>query len=138
DDGDGQVDDKGYDWSKYQYPVQYAYCSDFYAGFSNPRCQRWDTGWNFTEATENHIMRYDRDYVFDHFRRDRSPPWGSGRGYIARLESRRFFHMTNVYRYYLYTRRTAFEAPLFKDWAAAAYKGLNFLERVLQTPEPGR
>jgi hypothetical protein len=83
-------------------------------------------------------MRYDRDYVFDHFRRDRSPPWGSGRGYIARLESRRFFHMTNVYRYYLYTRRTAFEAPLFKDWASAAYKGLNFLERVLQTPEPGR
>jgi uncharacterized protein DUF4953 len=128
---------KGYSWSKYLYQVDYAYCSDLYAQFSNPRCQLWDAGWNFTEATDNHVMRYDRDYVFDHFRRDRAN-WGSPAGYMARLESRRLFHLVNVYRYYLYTRRTAFDAPLFKDWAAAAYKGLNALERILQTPEPGR
>jgi hypothetical protein len=137
DDGDGEVDDKGYDWSNYEYQVSYGYCSDIYAGYSNPRCQRWDTGMDFLESTEQHIMRYDRDYVFDHFRRDRSPPWGSGRAYMARLEARRFIHMTNVFRYYLYTRRSAFEAPLYDNWKKAAFKGLNFLERVLQTPEPG-
>lgn len=139
-DGDGEADDKGFDWSGYQFPVDYKYCSDMYASYSNPRCQRWDTGWDFLEATENHIGRYDRDYVFDHFRRDSFVPggWGRPRSFMARLESRRLYHMTNVFRYYLYTRRTAFNAPLFKDWAEASYRGLNFMERVLQTPEPGR
>jgi hypothetical protein len=28
--------------------------------------------------------------------------------------------------------------PLMQDWTNAAYKGLNFFGRVLQTPEPGR
>jgi hypothetical protein len=132
--------DKGFEWSKYLYPVRYRYCSDIYAQYSNPACQRWDTGWNFLEATEAHIMAYDRDYVFDHFRRDRyatGAGWGSPAAYMARLTSRRLYHMTNVFRYYLYTRRSAFEAPLYKDWADAAYKGLNFLERIIQTPEPG-
>jgi hypothetical protein len=138
DDGDGQVDDKGFDWSKYVYSVDYKYCSDLYANFSIPSCQRWDAGWDFTEATENHINRWDRDYVFDHFRRDQLAGWRSPRGYMARLQGRRFFHMTNVFRYYLFVRRTAIEAPTFDDWREAAYRGLNFLERVLQTPEPGR
>src|SRR5205823_3439999 len=117
-DGDGIADDKGYDWSQYLFQVDYKYCSDLYASFANPACQRWDTGWNFLESTQNHIMRYDRDYVFDHFRRDAftAGGWGSPRAFMARLESRRLFHMSNVFRYYLYTRRTAFDAPLFKDW----------------------
>lgn len=132
--------DKGFPWSTYIYPVHYKYCSDLYARYSNPACQRWDTGWNFRESTDAHIMAYDRDYVFDHFRRDRfsTVGWGSPSAYMARLTSRRLYHMTNVFRYYLYTRRSAFEAPLYKDWAEAAYKGLNFLERIIQTPEPGR
>ncbi|MCK6545665.1 zinc-dependent metalloprotease [Myxococcota bacterium] len=139
-DGDGVADDKGFDWANYLYPVEYKYCSDMYASYSNPRCQRWDMGWDFVESTDSHIMKYDRDYVFDHFRRDRFTPggWGRPRTFMARLESRMMYHMTNVFRYYLYTRRTAFQAPIYKDWADAAYRGLNFLERVLQTPEPGR
>jgi hypothetical protein len=76
--------------------------------------------------------------VFDHFRRDQLSGWGNPRGYMSRLQSRRFFHMTNVFRYYLFVRRTALEAPSYDDWREAAYRGLNFLERVLQTPEPGR
>jgi hypothetical protein len=54
------------------------------------------------------------------------------------LQARRFFHMTNVFRYYLFVRRTTFLAPRFDDWKEAAYRGINFLERVLQTPDPGR
>lgn len=138
DDGDGVADDKGFDWSRYQLAVTYNYCSDLYANYSIPSCQRWDTGWDFEEATDYHINRWDRDYVFDHFRRDKLAGWGNPYAYMARLQSRRFFHFTNVFRYYLYTRRSSFEADIYKDWAAAAYKGLNFLERVLQTPEPGR
>ncbi len=136
-DGDGVVDDKGHNWNSYLYQVDYSYCSDLYAGFSIPFCQRWDTGWDFEEATQAHINRYDRDYVFDHFRRDALSGWGNPRSYVARLQSRRFYHMTNVFRYFLFTRRSAFDFPVFEDWREAAYRGLNFLERVIQTPEPG-
>ncbi len=138
DDNDGRVDDKGYDWSRYYWRVNHAYCSDLYASFSNPFCQRWDTGWNFTESTDYHINRWHRDYVFAHFRRDAVAPWTNGRRYMMGLQARRLYHLTNVYRYYLYTRRTAFEADLYTDWAEAAYKGINALERIVQSPEPGR
>lgn len=136
---DGVADDKGFDYSQYYTQVPYGYCSDLYANFSNPFCQRWDTGWDFLESTQAHINRWDRDYIFDHFRRDAFSPtgWGNPRAYMARLLSRRFFHMTNVFRYYLYTRRSLFEAPRYDDWQEAAYAGLNFLERVIQDPEPG-
>ncbi|MEO1229529.1 MAG: hypothetical protein AAFZ18_11530, partial [Myxococcota bacterium] len=57
--------------------------------------------------------------------------------YMARLMARRFFHMSNVYRYYLFTRQSAFRAPRYEDWEEAMYEGINFLERVIQAPEPG-
>ena len=71
------------------------------------------------------------------FRRDRFSVsgWYNPAYYVYRLESRRLFHMTNVFRFYLYTRRTVFEADLFDNWAEASYRGLN--ERMIQTPEPG-
>ncbi|MEO1334305.1 MAG: hypothetical protein AAFV29_01620, partial [Myxococcota bacterium] len=138
-DGDGIVDDKGFDWSQYQYPVQHGYCSDRFASFSNPFCQRWDAGWDFEESVQYQINRFDRDYVFNHFRRDRLGfTFGDPRQYMQSLQARRLFPMTNMFRYYLFTRRSAFEADLYQDWAEAAYRGVNFLERVLQAPEPGR
>ena len=137
-DGDGLADDKGYDWATYQYPVEHGYCSDIYANFSNPFCQRFDAGWDFEEAVQYHINRFDRDYVFNHFRRDRLGTWGDPRTYVSRLQAVRLFHMTNVFRYSLFTRQSAFEADLYEDWAEAAYRGINFMERVLQAPEPGR
>jgi hypothetical protein len=139
---------KGFPWSQYLWQVSYMYCSDLFAQFSDPRCQLWDSGWDFNEITSNHIMRYERDYVFSNFRRDRGTcPQGGAcltgqfptpRAYMARLESRRLWHLVNVYRFYLYTRRSAVVAPVLDDWANAAYKGLNELESILQTPEPGR
>ncbi len=139
DDGDGVADDRGLDWSRYMHRVEYAYCSDLYAGFVNPFCQRWDSGWDFLEATRNHINRYDRDYVFDHFRRDAYPigGWYSPRAYMARFQSRRLFHMSNVFRFFLFTRTRRLDAPVYESWAEAAYEGLNFMERVIQAPEPG-
>lgn len=138
-DRDGVPDDKGFDWSTYMYDVPYEYCSDRFANFSNPFCQRYDAGWDFEEATDYHIIQYDRDYVFTHFRRDRFSPtgWGNPFGYMWYLLNRRLFHMTNVYRYFLYTRRSALEADRFTDWREAAYKGINMLDRIIQEPEPG-
>ena len=138
DDGDGVVDDRGYNWNTYIHRVPYNFCTDNFAGFS-PGCQRWDTGANFLEAVNHHIDAYDRDYLFSNFRRDRFSVsgWYNPAYYVYRLESRRLFHMTNVFRFYLYTRRTVFEADLFDNWAEASYRGLNFLERMIQTPEPG-
>ncbi len=124
-------------WEGVLHPVPYEYCSDLYANFSNPFCQRWDTGWTFTEAVQSHADKFDRDYVFNNFRRDSMSPWGNAGAYMQRLMARTMFHMTNVYRYYLFTRGSAFQAPRYLDWAEASYRGLNFLERVIQTPEPG-
>lgn len=141
-DFDGILDDKGVNWSEYLHRVPYAYCSDRYAGFSNPRCQRWDAGWDFLEAMQQHANRYDRDYVFRNFRRDRFAQdwlgWGNTRSYLFRLLSRRFRPMANTFQYYVYTRGSFLELPVFQDYAEAAYEGVNFLERVIQTPEPGR
>lgn len=138
DDGDGIPDDIGYDWNNYMHRVPYDFCPDSYAGYA-PGCQRWDTGADFLESVNHHIDAYDRDYIFNNFRRDRfsGSGWYSPQSYMYSLESRRLFHMTNVFRYYLFTRRTVFEAPLFSKWAEATYAGLNFLERIIQTPEPG-
>ncbi len=152
DDGDGIADDQGgvqdfftdrgregVNWDNYLHRVEYSFCPDDFAGYS-PGCQVWDVGGNFLEAVDAHINAYDQNYLFDSFRRDRfsSTGWGNPRAYLARLEGRRFFHLVNVFRYYLYTRRSTFaNTPLIKNWAEAAYRGLNTLERVLQTPEPG-
>lgn len=136
-DGDGIPDDKGFNWSGYDYTVDYGYCSDIYAGFSNPFCQRWDAGWDFEQAASYHINRFDRDYVFAHFRRDKLAPWTNPWAYMARLQARRLIPLTAMYRYYLFTRRSAFEAPQYEDWAEAAFRGVNFLERVVQSPNPG-
>ncbi len=135
-DGDLVPDDVGYDWNSFMHRVPYDFCPDDFAGYS-PNCQRWDTGADFLESVRHHMDQYDRDYIFNNFRRDRSSGFYNPSGYVARLESRTLFHMTNVFRYYLYTRRTAFEAPLFAKWAEASYEALNFLDRIIQTPEPG-
>ncbi|MBI2375257.1 MAG: hypothetical protein HYV07_14780 [Deltaproteobacteria bacterium] len=150
-DQDGVADDRGYGcrpgpdgsvegcFENVLHRVEYEFCPDEYAGYS-PGCQPYDTGADFLESTNNFILRYDRDYIFSNFRRDAwsATGWGSPGAYMQRLEARTLFHMTNVFRYYLYTRRTAFEAPLFEKWAEAAYRGINFLDRIIQTPEPGR
>jgi hypothetical protein len=129
---------RGFNWDVYQHRVLYDFCPDDYAGYS-PKCQLWDHGADFLEAVDNHIMAYDRDYIFSNFRKDAYSDigWGNPRVYMNGLLTRRLNHMTNVFRYYLYTRQTAFNAPLFQKWAQAAYHGVNFLERMLQTPEPG-
>ena len=136
DDGDGVPDDKGYDYASWKHEVPYRYCSDLFAGFSNPFCQRWDTGWDFQESVESQIMRYDRDYLWRAFQRDRSN-FGNPLPMLIRLVFRRFKLFSDVYQYFVFTSTADDTIGRFNDWEEAAYLGANFLERVLQTPEPG-
>lgn len=117
--------------------VEYEFCPDEYAGF-NPGCQPWDHGADFEEQIDYIINRYESNYLFDYFRRDRVN-YGNPRTHMARLEARTFFHMVNAFRYYLFYRRSALaDTPVVQKWLNAAFKGVNFLERIIQTPEPGR
>lgn len=140
DDNDGVADDKGYDWGTYVHEVEYAYCTDIFAGFSNPFCQRWDAGWDFEEQIQNHMVKYDRDFIFEHFRRDRAPWFGFGNPnvYLSRVVSRRFKPMSDVFQYYLFTRESRLDSSRIDDWRESAIKGLNFLERILTMPDVGR
>ncbi|MEM1024052.1 MAG: zinc-dependent metalloprotease [Myxococcota bacterium] len=136
DDGDGVADDKGYDYASWKHEVPYKYCSDLFAGFSNPFCQRWDTGWDFQESVESQIVRYDRDYLWRSFQRDRSN-FGNPVPLLIRLVFRRFKLFSDVYQYFVFTSTADDTIGRFNDWEEAAYLGANFLERVLQSPEPG-
>ncbi len=126
-----------FDFSQFVYEVPYEYCSDRFAGFSNPFCQRWDAGWDFTESVVNNVFRYDRDYIFDHFQMDRSWFGTNPFSYVNRLLFRRFKVMNDVYQYFVFTSNSSLDSPRYDDFEEAAYRGLNFLERVLQEPEPG-
>ncbi|MGF1511377.1 MAG: hypothetical protein ACFB9M_17945 [Myxococcota bacterium] len=136
DDEDGVEDDKGFDWSQWRHEIPYGYCSDLFANYTNPFCQRWDAGWDFRESVENAIIRYDRDYIWRSFQRDRSN-FGSPNSLVNQLINRRFKVMSDVYRYFLFTRSSDVDFGRVADYQDAAYIGLNFLERVLQSPEPG-
>jgi hypothetical protein len=135
-DGDGVIDDRGYDWSQWKHEIPYEYCSDLQAGFSNPFCQRWDAGWDFLESVQNSIIRYDRDYIWRSFQRDRSN-FGSPLPLLINLVFRRFKIMSDVYQYFVFTQTADDDIGRYNDWQEAAYLAANFLERVLQSPEPG-
>lgn len=125
-------------WAETLTEVPYKYCTDTSAGYSWPFCQRWDAGWDLAEQVQNHVQRFDRDYLFSHFRRDKLSGWGNPNGYMQSLFSRRLRHMSNVFRYYMWTRSSNLSVGRNRDFAESTYIGLNFLERVLQSPEPGR
>jgi hypothetical protein len=120
--------------------VPYMYCSDMYAWGGNISCNRYDMGVTAEEIVGNAAEMYEFYYPFQAFRGhrmwDMSDPVG---GYMGRLQSRTFQPMLNAFRFfYFYRRSTASIWPLIRDWSAAAFRGMNFFARVLQTPEPGR
>ncbi len=119
------------------FEVPYKYCSDAYASGGNISCNRWDMGASAEEIVDNAAELYESNYAFNSFRGDKinfSPS-----SYMARLYQRTYQPMLAPFRYLYYYRRSPSKIwPLMQDYAAAAYKGVNFLGRVLQTVEPGR
>ncbi|MEI6805049.1 MAG: zinc-dependent metalloprotease [Myxococcaceae bacterium] len=118
------------------YEVPYMYCSDAYAYGGGLTCNRWDMGASAEEIVDNAAELYDSYYWFNSFRRDRvniTP--GS---YMARLYDRTYQPMLNPFKYLYHYQRTSLSIwPLVQDWSLAAYKGLNFFGKVLQSVEPG-
>jgi hypothetical protein len=119
------------------YEVPYKYCSDAYAGGGSLTCNRWDMGATAEEIVDNAAQMYDGYYLFNAFRGDKHQI--SPSSYMARLYARSYQPMLNVFRYMYFYRRSSMRIwPVMQDWTTAAYKGLNFFAKILQTVEPGR
>lgn len=126
-------------------PVTYQFCTDNRASGgaigSLGICNRWDDGENYREIVRNIAERYQRNYLFEAFRRYR-------RGYrtgslAARFFSRRFFITQGIFQNMLF--RYA-EEPEFRDSTGpfgfydqffATVDILNLYARILGNPAVG-
>jgi hypothetical protein len=144
------------------YEVPYRFCSDEYES-ATVSCSTYDAGMDPYEIVQDAATRYDNYYFFDAFKRDRAG-W-EGWYYYWRLYDRYFRFMHIGYQHWAFSnywdsqywedQRGAWEladgsvVEVVEDieWAkavdgglpstAATRTGLNFLVKVLATPEPG-
>ncbi len=111
--------------------VPYGYCFDVFRG--NINCQTWDEGATYTETVRSAIQQYWNYYVFNNYRRGRNEG-GFVNGYFSR-QSRVEWYLTTFFRYFYYYQQ--WDIGLRRDLEQAALIGLNFINQVLGTPEPG-
>lgn len=122
------------------HPVaKYRFCSDERT-YDRPFCNRFDEGASSTEIVENLIDSYDRNYIFNNFRRYRRY---FGPSYTGRIWDRYFSMMGKQYAsllYQLYYNQSAVlssGAGSFSDMLGASVKAMNFFTQVLTTPDVG-
>lgn len=119
--------------------AKYRFCSDERTA-DRPFCNRFDEGASSLEIVENLIDSYDRNYLFNNFRRYRRY---FGPSYGNRIWSRYFSMMGKQYAsllYQLYYNQNAVlstGAGSFSDMLSASVTAMNFFERVLTTPDVG-
>lgn len=119
--------------------AKYRFCSDERVA-DRPFCSRFDEGASSTEIVENLIDSYDRNYIFNNFRRYRRY---FGPGYAGRIWDRYFATMGKQYASLLYqlyynpTSTLKTGPGSFSDMLSASVKAMNFFERVLTTPDVG-
>lgn len=111
--------------------VPYAYCFDVFRG--NLDCQTWDDGTSYTETVRSAIQNYWNYYVFTNYRRGRNEG-GFINSFFSR-ESRVSWYLTTFYRFYYFYQQ--WNSGLRDDLLEASLVGLNFINQVLGTPEPG-
>lgn len=114
--------------------VRYRFCSDERVG-DRPFCNRWDEGASSTEIVENLIDSYDRNYIFNNFRRYRR---FFGPAYAQRIWTRYYEMMGKQFAsalYQLYYDRENLRS--FEEVLAGSVKAMNFFTRVLTTPDVG-
>ncbi len=112
--------------------VPYHYCADFLRGDLN--CRTWDEGANHTEAVEAAIQRYWNYYAFNSYRRKRNEN-SFINGFFGRQDRLREYLSYPWKYYYFYD---AYPVALRDDLLRASVLGLNFINQVLGTPEPGQ
>jgi hypothetical protein len=112
--------------------VPYYFCTDSFNG--DLKCRTWDEGSNQTEAVQSAIQRYWNYYLFNSFRRGRDEGAfiGSFNGRQARVRD----YLVYPWQYYYFY--DAYPVDLRDDLLTAAMMGLNFVNQVLGTPEPGK
>lgn len=119
--------------------VKYRFCSDERVQ-DRPFCNRFDEGSSSSEIVENLADSYDRNYIFNNFRRYRR--W-FGPSYASRIWSRYFEMMGKQFAsllYQLYYNPTASltDGPgSVSDMLGASVKAMNFYTRVLTQPDVG-
>lgn len=116
----------------------YRFCSDELVGQS-PYCTRFDSGSNPKEMVENMIRRYDGNYPLRN--------WNRGRRYY-RLSSGYFYGLIGqfslislFYQNWIFrvVNENGYEGSQdYFNQLAAIERGVTFINRVIQTPEPGR
>lgn len=111
--------------------VPYAYCEHAYLFRS--RCKMFDQGATNQEVVRNSINRYWSYYFFNNFRRGRMEgPFING--FFSR-QSGLLDDLTYAVRYYVYGNQGS---AIGRDYLAAALEALNFINKVMGTPTPGR
>ncbi|MCA9538078.1 MAG: zinc-dependent metalloprotease, partial [Myxococcales bacterium] len=115
----------------YDREVPYGYCFDVFRG--NINCQTWDEGATYTETVRSAIQNYWNYFVFSNYRRGRAE-YGFINGYFSR-QDRVSWYLTNFFRYFYFYQQ--WDIGLRRDLEQAALIGLNFINQVLGTPEPG-
>jgi hypothetical protein len=111
--------------------VPYHFCSDEFRG--DLKCRTWDEGANHTEAVKSALDLYWTYFYLDTYRRGRN-----GNAFINRV----FGRMQRVseylrYPWQFYVFYDGYDLDLKDDLLRASVMGLNFINQVIGTPEPG-
>jgi len=112
--------------------VPYGYCFDIFRG--NLDCQVWDEGTSYTETVRSAIQNYWNYFVFTNYRRGRYEN-SFINGFLSR-EGRVGWYLTTFYRFYYFYQQ--WDIGIRDDLLEASLVGLNFINQVLGTPEPGK
>ncbi|MDQ3031955.1 MAG: hypothetical protein M3Y87_06020 [Myxococcota bacterium] len=140
-DNDARVYAEGLSGSPEWVPVQFRYCDDIRASTRTlPWCNLFDEGDSFREIVRNSMEAYERNYIFQAFRRYRRT-FSIG-GYINGL-LRYLFPLINIEQNLLYRYqnepgfRDSSGAWGFDDQFLATADVMNFMARILGSPGVG-
>jgi hypothetical protein len=112
--------------------VPFAYCADGFNG--DLKCRTWDDGANHAEAVASAIDRYWNYFIFNAYRRNREEG-AFINGFFSR-QDRLSEYLAYPWKYYYFY--DAYPVDVREDLLKAAMLGLNFINQVMGTPEPGR
>ena len=122
--------------------VKYRFCSDERTD-DLPFCNRWDEGVTSREIVVNEIDLYNKNYIFNNFKRYRR---NFGFDYDARVFGRYFVTIGKQYQamLYQYFYEPGMRSPSnwnipggLNDMYIASTVGLNFFNKVLGEPDVG-
>ncbi len=131
--------------------VPYMFCSDYEVG-ANLLCNRWDQGADVYEMTSKWLERFNQNYVFQNFRRDRllyspasvaSAKFGRYLGNVPNVYQQWLFNIYYLANYYALTpeemdKYYGLGDPIYQNyWTMAVMDSTNTLMEQLAIPSVG-